>query len=89
MGAETLIVPPVNRLQRTIGPALCLMRRERGLRQNRVAELAGITKPMLSAYERRRRLPSLRTLSKLLDALDARLLDLGRAVQKVEEVTEP
>jgi enamine deaminase RidA (YjgF/YER057c/UK114 family) len=43
-------------------------------------------KAMLSTYERRRRLPSLLTLSKLLDG---RLIDLGRAAQKVEEATEP
>jgi transcriptional regulator with XRE-family HTH domain len=71
-------------LVRSLGPALRLMRQRREMKQRRVAELAGITPAMLSAFELRRRLPSVRTLSSILDALDARVLDLGRAVQHVE-----
>lgn len=67
-----------------VGPALRLLRKSRGLRQNVAAERAGLSSPALSAYERSRRLPSLRTLAKLLDALDARLVDLGRFVEHVE-----
>lgn len=72
-------------LLRRIGPALRLLRHQRGLRQFEAAQRAGVTKAMLSAYERRRRLPSLRTLDKLLGALDARLLDLGAAVERVQQ----
>jgi transcriptional regulator with XRE-family HTH domain len=68
-----------HRLLRFLGPALRLMRLRRGMRQCDLAGRARVTKAMLSAYERSRRLPSLRTLSKLLDARDARLLDLGVA----------
>lgn len=71
-------------LQR-IGPALRLLRLERGLRQFELAQRTGVTKAMLSAYERHRRLPSLPTLAKLLDALDARLLDLGVAVERARQ----
>lgn len=78
----------MNRLLRFLGPALRLMRERRDMRQCDLAGRARITKAMLSAYERRRRLPSLRTLSKLLDALDARLLDLGRTVEEVEAEAE-
>jgi transcriptional regulator with XRE-family HTH domain len=74
----------VNRLLRYLGPALRLMRLRRGMRQYDLAGRAQITKAMLSAYENRRRVPSLRTLSKLLDALDARLLDLVRIATLAE-----
>lgn len=72
-------------LLRSIGPALRLMRCKCGVRQVEIARRAGITRAMLSGYERSKRLPSLRTLAKLLDALDARLLDLGRYVDHVEK----
>ena len=75
----------MNRLLRFLGPALRLMRVRRGMRQSDLAGRALVTKAMLSAYENRRRLPSLRTLSRLLDALDARLLDLGAAVEQVQQ----
>lgn len=64
-----------------LGPALRLIRRRRGLRQCDMAERAGITRSMASAYERGRRLPSLRTLDALLDALDADLGVLQRAIR--------
>lgn len=70
-------------LPQTIGPALRRMRQRRGMQQKQLASRAGITPAMLSAFELRRRLPSIRTLANLLDALDARLLDLGRAVEQV------
>lgn len=70
---------------RRIGPALRLLRLHRGLRQVDAAQRAGVTKAMLSAYERHRRLPSLRTLDKILVALDARLVDLGVAVERVQQ----
>jgi transcriptional regulator with XRE-family HTH domain len=72
-------------LLRYIGPALRLLRRKSGERQVEIARRAGVTKQMLSGYERSKRLPSLRTLAKLLGALDARLLDLGRFVDYVEQ----
>lgn len=67
-----------------VGPALRLLRERCGLRQFEAAERAGVTKAMLSAYERSRRRPSLATLSRVLDALDARLVDLGSAVEHVK-----
>lgn len=71
-----------------IGPALRLMRVRQGMRQCDLAGRAGVTKAMLSAYERRRRLPSLPTLSKLLDALYATLADLGKALAYVERESQ-
>lgn len=71
-------------LLRSIGPALRLLRQKRGLRQFEAAQRAGISKAMLSGYENRKRLPSLRSLARVLDALDAGLIDLGRFVEHVE-----
>lgn len=72
-------------LLRSIGPALRLLRHKSGLRQYEAAQRASVSKSMLSSYERGRRLPALRTLAKLLDALDAGLIDLGRFVEHVEK----
>jgi transcriptional regulator with XRE-family HTH domain len=72
-----------------VGPALRLLRHQCGVRQVEIARRAGVTKQMLSGFERSKRLPSLRTLAKLLDALDARLLDLGQAVERVEQRAQP
>lgn len=74
----------MNRLTLYIGPALRLMRVRRRLRQTEVARRATITRAMLSMYENGHRLPSIRSLSKVLDALDAALLDLARAVESVK-----
>ncbi len=63
-----------------IGRALRLLRLRSGRRQFEVAAAAEITKAMLSAYETGKRQPSLKTLGALLDALDADLADLHRAL---------
>lgn len=63
-----------------MGRALRLLRLRRGRRQYQVAAAAGITKAMLSAYETGKRLPSLKTLGNLLDALEADLADLHHAL---------
>lgn len=68
---------------RSIGPALRLLRERRDLRQYVVAERAGVTKAMLSAYENGKRRPSLGTLDRLLAALGADLGDLARAMAHV------
>jgi transcriptional regulator with XRE-family HTH domain len=48
-----------------------------------VADAAGITKGMLSAYETGRQRPSLETLEKLLNTLECDLNDLHNALQLV------
>jgi transcriptional regulator with XRE-family HTH domain len=63
-----------------LGSALRRLRVHRDLKQFETAGAAGITKAMLSAYETGRRRPSLKTLSRLLEALDADLGDLHRAL---------
>jgi transcriptional regulator with XRE-family HTH domain len=74
----------VNRLLRFLGPALRLMRLRRRMRQVDLAGRARITKQMLSGYERRKRYPSLRTLSKILDGLYATVRDLGEVMDEIE-----
>lgn len=63
-----------------LGRALRWLRDERGKRQFQVADAAGITKPMLSAYETGRQKPSLESLEKILDALGADLSNLHSAL---------
>lgn len=63
-----------------LGDALRRLRVHRDLKQYETAASAGITKAMLSAYETGKRRPSLKTLSRLLEALDADLGDLHRAL---------
>ncbi len=64
-----------------LGQALRWLRDRRGKKQYQVAETAGITKGMLSAYETGRQRPSLETLEKILDTLGCDLNDLHNAIQ--------
>lgn len=61
------------------------LRDRQGKRQYQVADSAGITKAMLSAYETGKQKPSLDTLEKILDALGSDLSDLHNALQIVNE----
>jgi len=70
-----------------IGEALRWLRKERGLRQAEVAKSAGITSPMLSAYETGKQRPSLATIDKVLRALDSDVWDLTKALLSFEEGT--
>lgn len=66
-----------------LGHALRWLRDRHGRKQYQVAESAGITKGMLSAYETGRQKPSLDTMEKLLDTLGCDLYDLHNALQIV------
>lgn len=66
-----------------LGQALRWLRDRQGKKQYNVAESAGITKGMLSAYETGRQRPSLDTLEKILDTLGCDLNDLHNALQIV------
>lgn len=68
-----------------LGKALRWLREKAGLRQYETAKTAGITKAMLSAYETGKQSPSLESLEKVLDALDADLVSLDRALDHVNE----
>ena len=64
-----------------LGQAIRWLRDRRDRKQYEVAEAAGITKGMLSAYETGRQRPSLETLEKILDTLGCDLNDLHNAIQ--------
>jgi len=64
-----------------LGQALRWLRDRQGKKQYQVAESAGITKGMLSAYETGRQRPSLETLEKILATLGCDLNDLHNAIQ--------
>lgn len=66
-----------------LGRSLRWLRERQLKRQYQVAEGAGITKAMLSAYETGKQKPSLDTLEKILDALVCDLNDLHNALQIV------
>ena len=69
----------------SLGQALRTLRHLRGLTASALAERAGITKGMLSQYERGKVLPKLPTLSRILQALDADLVDLHVAMTAAQE----
>src|SRR5215213_5490815 len=71
-----------------LGRALRWLRDRRGKRQYQIADGAGITKAMLSAYETGKQKPSLDTLEKILTALDCDLNDLHNSLQIVNERPE-
>jgi len=68
-----------------LGRALRWLRDRQGKRQYQVADSAGITKAMLSAYETGKQKPSLDTLEKILTALECDLNDLHNALQIINE----
>jgi transcriptional regulator with XRE-family HTH domain len=71
-----------------LGRALRWLRDRQGKRQYQVADSAGITKAMLSAYETGKQKPSLDTLEKILVALECDLNDLHNSLQIVNERPE-
>jgi transcriptional regulator with XRE-family HTH domain len=63
-----------------LGQALRWLRSRQQRKQYEIADAAGITKAMLSAYETGKQNPSIETLEKILDALGNDLSDLHRAL---------
>lgn len=53
-----------------LGPALRRLRLRQGSSQRELGRRAGVTRPMISSYERGTTLPSLPTLDRLLVALE-------------------
>lgn len=67
-----------------LGKALRWLRARQDRRQYQVAEAAGVTKAMLSAYETEKQKPSLETLEKILEGLGVSLGDLQQALRIVK-----
>ena len=72
-----------------LGPALRWLRQRRAMKQHEVADAAGITRPMLSAYERGKVHPTLDTLDTILDALGCTLSQLGEAIKLAAATLPP
>lgn len=70
-----------------LGKALRWLRDKQAQKQYQVAERAGVTKAMLSAYETGKQNPSIDTLEKILRALAVDLPGLFHALQVVNERT--
>lgn len=69
-----------------LGRALRFLREKRGKSQKQVAAAAGVTPPMLSAYENERTCPEIDTLDKILKlGLEASLSDLCWALDVVND----
>ncbi len=71
-----------------LGKALRWLREKQHKKQYEIAESAGITKAMLSAYETGKQKPTLDTLEKILAALEVDLGDLFDTLQVVNERPE-
>jgi transcriptional regulator with XRE-family HTH domain len=76
-------------IAKTLGEALKLLRSRRGWPQKQLAATAGITKGMVSSYEKGKQMPTLGTLDKILNALEADLCDLHWAVEFVSGTQRP
>lgn len=72
-----------------LGKALRWLRARQDRRQYQVADAAGVTKAMLSAYETGKQKPSLETLEKILDGLGVSLGDLYQALLIVNGQSDP
>lgn len=68
-----------------LGKALRWIRDKQGKKQYQVADTAGVTKAMLSAYETGKQKPSIETLEKVMAALKVDLADLFQAIEVVNE----
>jgi transcriptional regulator with XRE-family HTH domain len=64
----------------SLGQALRWLRSRQHRKQYEIADDAGITKAMLSAYETGKQNPSIETLEKILDALHSDLSELHNAL---------
>jgi transcriptional regulator with XRE-family HTH domain len=66
-----------------LGEALKLLRNRRGWPQKQLAADAGITRGMVSSYEKGKQIPTFGTLEKMLKALEGDFCDLHCAVEFV------
>ncbi len=74
---------------RRIGEALRALRERRGMLQTELADAAGMPAAQICAFERGRRLPSLRSMRRICEALGARTDDLIRAASGRDPEPEP
>jgi transcriptional regulator with XRE-family HTH domain len=70
-------------IEQDLGEALKWLRNQRGWGQKKLAAAAGITKSMVSSYEKGKQSPTLATIDKMMTALEADLCDLHRVFEHV------
>lgn len=80
-------------LSERFGPAVKALRKRRGLTQGALAERCSLSRSAIGQFERGLASPSLETLGRMLDAIDADLRDLQRELDRrpsdeAEEVEE-
>ena len=73
---------------RAIGEALRLLRVQAHRKQHQLADSAGVTKAMLSAYETGKQVPSMPTLLAILRGLGADFCDLQKAMDALSGLQE-
>lgn len=71
--------------QPALGKALRQLREKRGLTQETLAHEAGITTGSLSLIERGQRNPSWGTVSRITDALDSSMGEVGKLADKFKK----
>jgi transcriptional regulator with XRE-family HTH domain len=69
-----------------LGLALAVLRIIRGWSQEELAKASGIRSGSISDYERNRMVPGLRTLQRLMDAMEYPLSGLSQTQRFIEEV---
>lgn len=69
------------------GAGLRRLRCRAGLTQRELARAAGMTRPMISAFEHEKTLPSLGTLARILGALGVSLAALAREIDAGERLS--
>lgn len=73
----------------TFGKKLQLIRKSKGLTQEKLAELAGVHEKHISKLELGTYKPSYETLNKVLKALDLKIDDVGADLEKVSANDNP
>jgi transcriptional regulator with XRE-family HTH domain len=73
-------------LARQVGATLECLRHERRLRQYMLADMAGITKAMLSGFETGKHCPTVTSLVRLLAAMGISWQHFGRVLARTSEV---
>ncbi len=67
---------------RSLGIALRRLRKERGLSQDRLANLAGVDRAYVGGIERAERHPTWEVVERLIAELDVSWVELGRALDE-------
>ena len=71
-----------------LGQALRVLRKDRGLSQDRLANLAGIDRAYLGGIERAERHPTWEAIEKLLDTLETSWTEFGQRIDSCAAATD-